>query len=264
MVHVVVPTSEAIQSFLAQIKFKPEFDGYVGVECEKLVGVAGMPIPIAHRILPQLNQMAWTYELSNCQLEWRAPKPCAPKRLASLYDGMRSGEFEVKAVLRAFGADLMTYEVGPVNMPLDHSPLDPRYKRIAEGLSKEKLLAACQVIGTHVHIGCRDIAHAIRVYNVLREHVSHFASIGDHSEGERFRIYKVVEPNPDPPKISGVDELYELAQKKKFVTNIRDWWCWVRITRYGTVEVRVFGTTDDHDEVMYWVEEVMHVAALAA
>jgi len=126
---------------------------------------------------------------------------------------------------------------------------------MAKTLQPEILLAACRVIGTHVHIGMPDHETAIRVYNSVIAETDRLCRIGDGSNGERLRIYAVMAPEWCPQPYADWAEFHRVAVKKNFADDPRRCWNLIRISVHGTIEFRMFGSTDDDSKVVTWARE---------
>ncbi len=199
----------------------------------------------------------WTYELSACQVEHRT-QPCETidELRAVLIESTREGH----AIADHIGLRLRALEVAPADMPLDVYPDDKRYAHLAETLPRETLRAACRVAGTHIHRECGDIEEAIRVHNALTRSLEEFMRIGDHSHGERLRLYREMAPRWRPPLYESPEHFHAVAHEQGFEDNPRNCWHLIRISRHGTVEVRAFGVTDDIEEIISWAKRVQEIA----
>lgn len=146
--------------------------------------------------------------------------------------------------------------VAPGDMPLDVYP-DPtgRYQKIIAGMPRKVLLAACRIIGTHIHIGMPDHDTALRVYNRVISHTRQLSNLGDKSNGRRLEIYKIMAPNPDPPIYKTWEEFYQEAVSNGFASDPRSCWALIRISVHGTIEFRMFGGTDDIDLIAAWAKK---------
>ena len=83
---------KSLRSFMDQFKFDPKRKLFVGVEREcHLLDLDGNIVPIAPKVLRGLTSCngQFTYELSKCQIEWRAG-PC--KDIMSLRKELESAE----------------------------------------------------------------------------------------------------------------------------------------------------------------------------
>lgn len=243
--------------FSEQFAFDSTKTLFVGVERECfLTDHTGKIIPIADVVLKHLTQAKthignWGYELSACQLESR----CGPCTLDKIGLGLQTLELEVTAAERKIGFLRNHTEVAPTTMPLDIYP-DPsgRYQEIAKKMSKDILLAACRIIGTHVHIGMPDHESALRVYNEAVKHTNRLCKLGDKSGGKRMEIYKIVAPNHTPVEYASWQDFHIKAVERGFDSDPRKCWTLIRISKHGTIEFRMFGTTRNIREIIDWAE----------
>jgi gamma-glutamyl:cysteine ligase YbdK (ATP-grasp superfamily) len=142
-------------------------------------------------------------------------------------------------------------------MPLDVFPGNPRYAKIARTLPKDVLLAALRVTGTHIHVGVGSMAEAIQAHNAFADLITTFQHLGDHSNGERIRLYRSVSGDTPQPRYADATHFYDHAVSAGFADNPRNCWDLVRISRHGTVELRMFGMTEDVDETVSWAVSVL-------
>ncbi len=245
--------------FFRQFRFGPEHALNIGIEREMfLVGPDGFFVPAAERVLECLSdRKRFGYELSACQLENRVG-PCSVVELPEL---LAENDREIRSVISGLGLGLSFSEVSSPDMPLDIYP-DPegRYPEIAEKLrNDDRLGPACRIIGTHVHIGMPDLKTAIQVHDGVYSEWERLVRLGDHSDGERMRLYGLVAPEYAPKPYGSVDGFYGAAIAEGFAENPRDCWRIIRISRHGTIEFRMFGVTDDLTEVVGWAEECLRL-----
>lgn len=190
-----------MKEFMKKFKFNSKKSLLVGIEREVLLSQNGNIVPIAEKVLQRLNDpKRYGYELSACQLEDRI----GPTTVSNLMNELLKNENEIMDVEEKLGFNREYYEVGPVDMPLDVYP-DPtgRYQEIIKNMPRDILLAACRVIGIHVHIGMPDHKTAINVYNNVIENWKELCRIGDGSCGERLEIYKKMAPDFIPKHYEG-------------------------------------------------------------
>lgn len=252
------------EKFVASLHYtKTQGSRRVGVEREFFLYRDDRPDPNAQEFLLRTGTHTeqgdrWTYELSACQVEHRT----APHTtLKDLRDDLVSGSEGGHVIAGFMNREMCSIEVAPADMTLQVYP-DPRYAQIAESLGKERLRAACRVAGVHVHVECFGLEDAIRVYEALRQNLPKLARLGDHSDGERLRLYGVVVNNlHTPPRVQSPEHLHYLACQAGWGTNLRSCWWTLRFSRHGTVEVRIFGATSSVDEVMSYVEAVQATIA---
>lgn len=279
-----------MQNFMDKFNFDVSRVGYVGVECERFIADVATPqkiVPAAPKILallgergvPQLRghpQYYWgsghdapmyaeediigydppvhgefSYELSACQLESRT----GPCMLGDLDAELHATNSRLRRMLDPYGLRPLYTEVGPEDMCLDVYP-DPsgRYQRIVQDMPREILLAACRVIGTHVHVGMRDHSMALRVYNKVIKHYNDLCMWGNGSFGERLAIYRTMAPDADPQPYTDWGDYHRVAQEKGFAEDPRKCWTLIRMSVHGTIEFRMFGATDSLSRIVRWAE----------
>ena len=261
-------------SVLNHIQFVPELAGCVGVEREYFLwqepslvaadwterGMYGEPVPAAQAFFQAMRGLdpegRWTHELSACQAEYRTePHRAGEGLVADLARGARQGQ----SVAESLGLVLRSDEVAPEHMPLDYYADDPRYAEIALMLPEEVLRAACRVASVQLHYGCADIEHAIRVHGALVRHWKELERMGDGSNGERLRLYRLMAKHWEPVVYRSVAHFEEVAEEQGFAENLKNCWQLVRISRHGTVELRMFGNTDSIARILEWVRAMLSI-----
>lgn len=242
-----------IDQFLAKFQFRPELQGYIGVEREYFLTESGVIVPRAHEFLELMHDPAWTNELSACQVESRTEpqKDILKIRLALLEE-----ENLGIAVAERLGLDLTSQEVGNADMPLDVFPSE-RYQQIAARITREQLVAACRVAGTHIHIGVGNWHETFTVHNALRRHFNRFCR--DGSSAERMRLYKIMAPQWNPPSYRDALHFFRTAQEQNFMDDPRRCYHLIRINPKGTVECRMFNATPHNEEIIMWVEKIQEI-----
>lgn len=250
--------------FKERFAFNEAMAYHVGIERECFItDSSGTIVPKAQAVLEHIHARSNThghntkkngvnpfgYELSACQIEMRTQ----PTTLEQLGSELLQLENRLDQTLKALDLGLSHQPVAPNDMPLDVYP-DPtgRYAEITKTMPKEVLLAACQVIGTHVHIGMPNHDTALNVYNNVIRHSERLCQLGNPLGEERMEIYKVVAPQYVPPRYNNWDELYQKAKENDFVDDIRSCWTVIRLTVHGTIEFRMFGATNSIDQIMEW------------
>ncbi len=244
-----------LNEFLAKFNFQKEMSGYIGIEREHfLMTPLGGYSPRSPEFLKLINDPRWTYELSACQVESRTkPHNDFSEIKLELLENANNGKY----IAEKMGLILVNQEVAAESMPLDHYP-DERYAEIVRTIPRERLEAACRVAGTHIHIGVKNIEHAISVYNSLVPYVDELCRLGDHSNGERLRLYKTMASKWKPIEYQGLEHFFEVAQEDGFAENPRNCWQLMRISIHGTIELRMFGVTDNIDEIMQWASRIKY------
>jgi len=249
-----------LADFLSKFNFTPELAGFIGTEREQFLLVKGglddgQYSARAQDFLSLIDDSKWTCELSACQVESRT---IPQKDLSAIKLEILENENAGNQVAHKLGLRLVNLEVASRNMPLNVYP-DPRYLEIAKTISRERLEAACRVAGTHIHLGIRDINHAIRINNLLVPYLDTFCGLGDHSGGERLRLYRTMAENWQPTIYESPEHLFEVAQAEGFADNPRNCWKLIKVSIHGTVELRMFGATDNVDEILEWVSFVKSI-----
>lgn len=237
--------------FQERFSFNKSLRYHVGIERERfLVDAAGVITPASDKVLEHLpSDGRFGPELSACQIEDRVG-PCSIQELGLW---LEQNDLAINDACRALQLSNKFLEVAPATMPVAVYP-DPvgRYQRIAIMLGSERLLAACRVAGTHIHVGMPDADTALRVYNGVVRHHPLLMATGDHSDGERLRLYNVVAPNTRPRPYESWEEFAEVARAKGFFENPRDCWDLIRLSVHGTIEFRVFGVSENLYEIELW------------
>lgn len=246
----------AMDKFLAQFAFRPEFSGFIGIEREQFLTTDdGRYVPLAKQFLESIGSARWTYELSACQIESRTNPQ---KDLSAVELELLENENHAAMIAGKLGLRILNAEVGDERMPLDVYP-DPRYQKIAGSISKERLLAACRVAGIHMHMGARNMDHALALNNLFAAEFDRLCGAGDHSAGERLRLYKAMAPHWRPTVYRNAEHLFQIGKDENFIENPRNCWKLIRISIHGTVELRMFGATDDINEIIEWVSLVKKI-----
>ena len=250
----VIKKNISTEDYLKRFNFREEGGFLVGIEREfHLTNKEDEVVPKAKQALEQLNdQDRFGYELSACQLESRT----IPCELKNIKPELLKNELLMKEMGKVLNLKRLSSEVGHDNMPLDIYP-DPtgRYQEITKDMPQQVLLAACQIIGTHVHIGMPDHKTALIVYNKVIDNFNKLCKLGDGSSGKRLEIYKIMAPDCIPEHYDNWNHFYNEANIKGFAIDPRKCWDLIRISVHGTIEFRMFGATDDLNKIVNWTEE---------
>jgi gamma-glutamyl:cysteine ligase YbdK (ATP-grasp superfamily) len=251
-----------MRKFAEKFDFRKECSLHVGIERECfLTNLEGKIVPIAPNVLEHLtDRQRFGYELSACQLEDRI----GPCKHGEVMRELIRNETDIKKVERILQFRRAHGEVAHENMPLDVYP-DPtgRYQQIVKKMPRHILLAACRVIGTHVHIGMPDHDTALRVYNSVCSERERLCELGDGSRGKRLEIYKIMAPDYLPKHYKSWDDFHEKALRDGFENDPRKCWHLIRISIHGTIEFRMFGATSNLNEIVKWAEECHKLCRLA-
>lgn len=249
-----------------QITFTPELARHIGIEWEgfTMEHCAGLdcgllhppmvaPVPRVPEFLMRMRvrdpQKRWEAELYRGQVEFRT----APHRdFELLWDDLSSGIDQGRRVAGAMGCSLGSMPCAPENILLEVYPIE-RYERMAQALIDQgeewRLRAACRVAALQMSYGCADIDHALRVYNAAVARLPELIAIEGSSGVERLKLYCQMAPNWCPPRIKSVEHFEQLAEDQDFAQSIRNCYWLIRLNRHGTVEFRMWGSTDKREEV---------------
>ncbi len=259
---------EALSNFKERFRFNPDRAFMVGIERECFVTDGdGRILPRAPAVIAHVQKHGWQagalpqrteagdmlgYELSACQIETRTI-PCHER---DLDQALALPDTGLRNTMRELDLYPLYTEVVPDDMPLDVYP-DPtgRYQQITAKMSREVLLAACQVAGTHVHIGMPDHETALRVYNRAVKHCQQLCRAGDQSHGKRLAIYDKVAKRREPAPYSSWPAFLDVACAEGFEENPRDCWTLIRISIHGTIEFRMFGSTPSLKQIAVWARQ---------
>jgi gamma-glutamyl:cysteine ligase YbdK (ATP-grasp superfamily) len=251
-----------ITEFMRKFDFRKRNSGLIGVEQECfLVDSSGIVVPMAPEILKLLpDRSRFGFELSACQLESRI----GPCKLGDVLGELDRNKEEMRSAEDQLGLGRIYQEIGPRDMPLDVYP-DPtgRYQEIAAKVSEEVLRAACMVAAIHIHVGMPDHETALRVYNHVIKHLDRLCEMGDGSNGERLRLYKIVKPQKELRPYGNWYEFMFHAIQEDFFGNPRDCWFLIRISIHGTIEFRMFGSRKD-PSVIFGFAKTCHELCMEA
>ena len=249
-------TQTEVVQFKNKFAFRPEMSLHVGVEREffvtdknnVIVPEAGLVLAALQNPLPDMG--SYSYELSACQVESQSLPTTSMSELRIKQQAL---DAELRHVCHSLGLRCASIEVAPSNMPLSvYRDPKGRYDALAKNMPAHVLLAACQVTGTHVHVGMPDPETALRVYNEVVPFHQELCEMGDGSDGKRLQAYGVVKEDFRPPQFTSWEQMSEHAIAEGFYENPRDCWYMIRLTMHGTIEFRNFGVTDELDKVVQW------------
>lgn len=262
-----------LKQFMANFRFSRTGGWNIGIEREWFItDQDGRIQPLAPTILGTCftikngkhgNKLAiaqsdrdYGYELSACQIENRI----GPCHITYVRHALEQQELLLIVKERELNFRRSYYEVAPADMPLDIYP-DPagRYQKITAKMSPEVLGAACRVTGTHIHVGLPDHDTALRVYNHAINYCDELCALGDHSSGERLKLYMVVAPDCQPVSYPSWEAYYQYADRIGFATEPRNCWHLIRLSKNGTIEFRNFGATADLDEICGWAKRCFEI-----
>lgn len=247
---------KSVSDFVKLHNFKEELAGYVGIELEFFILEYGKIQPSAPTILKQINQelskwnsktkkyLSFSCELSACQIEYQVG-PIQP-------DDLMDALIEIERFLEYLEWRLNFHRLycGAANfIPLDVYP-NERYEKITKSMPENVLAAACQVAGLHVHIGMPDHETALKTYIKSICQTDYLIGIGDESGGKRHKLYSLVANDPIPKPIDSWSDQYAIAMQNNFVDNPSNNYSYIRMTKHGTVEFRMFDSTGDIERIV--------------
>lgn len=241
-------------------RFRKDKTGYIGIEREYFLTALDRKVflPIAKDFLSKINDPRWTYELSACQVEARIDPL---KNIKEVKKSLAKNDNYGQNIANSLNARLSIIEVAEKTMPLAVYP-NPRYLKIKKSFNREILSAACRVTATHLHFGMPNLQTAIQTNNLLRRKIKYFCDLGDHSKGKRLELYKAVAEHWNPPHYRNTKHFIEIAKKEGFIKNPRDCWHFIRISKYGTIELRMFGATENLKEICEWIKIVQEIISI--
>ena len=281
-------TDVAIDEFMGKFQFDPAKSLFVGVERECFLRRNGKIAPIAPEVLSYLRANnngrgnCYGYELSACQLEDRTEMPCGIEGVRGLF---QRNEQDITKAEQDLGFSRIFCGTGPEDMPTDHYPVE-RYDRIVAQMPREALLAACRVTGVHVHVGMPDHQTALRVYNQVVRFFPMLCQLGCVYFDGRLENYQMVVDQMSgipvkqsqrinlflkhltngvncPPEYKNWRRFYERAVREGFVFDPRRLWDFIRISVHGTVEFRMFDSTNDLNLMVFWASLCQSLCKIA-
>lgn len=250
---------QTVQQFFSQFSFDPARRLYLGVEVEYALvdPLSGLLVPQSPAVLSVLRDDEFTYELSACQVEHRAG-PVAS--VVELRARLARGQASLRQATRDVGLVFRAMPVAPEGMSLAVYP-DERYvQRVVPCLSRLQLEAACRVMGTHIHVGVGSAEEALAVYQACVRLMPRLLRMCGSENMERLRLYRVVAPKCDPPLYASLVEWYAAACALSFADDPRNCWHLIRISRHGTVELRLFPATANLEQIACWAVAVQELA----
>ncbi|OGZ23878.1 MAG: hypothetical protein A2896_02930 [Candidatus Nealsonbacteria bacterium RIFCSPLOWO2_01_FULL_43_32] len=236
----------------------------VGIERERFIVRLsdGMIVPAIKDLLPTVQVVAqkrgmlpelFGYELFAGQIEDRTP-PCRSLedlKNALIINDQILGEASFRDGL-SFNFTEFAEESQITELVVN--PFDRRHQKIWESISSERRLAASRVAAIHVHVAVVDTNIAIKLLGLCNDNmIEYLSKIGDHSDGKRLLAYRTMSQSKGtPPKFSTGDDLLEYIREHG---GERDVWDLVRYkSKTRTVEFRMFGTTEDVNEIIRYAE----------
>jgi len=240
----------------------------IGTERERFIidSWSGKIVPAIDLLLPLarvkaakkgIDKNRFGYELFSGQIEDRTP-PC--NSIAELKGALKVNDLILKNIASTNGFDFIFTEFAEESQikKLAVNPFDERHQEIWESISRERRLAASRVAAIHVHLQVTE-EQALKLIEICREDViNELSRIGDHSNGNRIRAYKEMAQNNGIPSVfSDIDELLGYIESHNGERNV---WDFVRYKpSTETVEFRMFGTTENIEEILFYVEKCLEL-----
>ena len=239
-----------------------------GIERERfIVNRKGQIVPQIGTLLPRVHEIArnnglpeslFTYELFAGQIEDRT---LPYGSLGELEKALVLNDRVMSKAASQFGLAFDCSEVVEASRitSLEVNPFDSRHKSIWQSAPLERRTAASIVAAVHVHISVAE-GEAVKMLNFCRRDViDDLIDIGDHSNRRRINAYRAMaETDGVPPIFSSFAEVLKYIDAKGGEKNVWDLVRYKRSTR--TIEFRMFGTTQNVQEVLGYVKACIDVA----
>ncbi len=237
-----------------EILFKDKLSSFIGVELE---GVLSCPVSLREcacankRMVNTLNDCLAlkgmsaqvSPEASAAQIEAKTSPLVTHKVvkelgiLINLTKDAIYNNFNLKWVLKPYAS---------YNLDLYFYPDEPRYRTIFAGIDNELRRFVMSAMALHIHIGCKDKTAALRVYNMLAQDINNLIRI---DFGGRLEKYIKMIPCAIPKKYSSWQDFERDAKERGFQQNTSNNHSLIRITKHGTVELRMFNSSEDLERI---------------
>lgn len=245
-----------IDDFKKLFSFDPQYHLYVGIERELYITRDGEFLPLADDILRSIGDMqfpsTWTHEFSACALE----QTIGPVKFENLHDTVVAMDISKSMIEQKFDVELLAYEVAPNNLPSTVYP-DPtgRFGTIVETASSELVDAALRTGGIHIHIGIASHDQALRVHQKLSNEtvLEYLLSIGDNSNRERIDLIQHF-TDWSVDSFTSWSDFYEYIKSKDLLQDLKSYRPLIRISKHGTIEFRMFGSTNSRELIEFYVK----------
>lgn len=242
-----------------------------GIERERfMVNGSGKVVPRIGELLPKVHERAksaglsesrFSFELFAGQVEDRTP-PC--NSLDALRDEVNVNDRLLVAVGRECGVTFSHDEFVDAGMveAFCVNPFDARHETIwNNALSGVQRVAASVVIAVHVHISVTPDEVVPMMKRCDASVVEYLVRLGDHSNGKRIDAYRTVAgTDGHPPICNTLSELMRYIESHGGEKNVWD------LVRYkpstGTIEFRMFGSTEHTDEILGYVRACRYVLGI--
>ncbi|MBP6866231.1 MAG: amidoligase family protein [Candidatus Pacebacteria bacterium] len=254
-----------LDEFKNKFKFDESRHLCFGVERELYITRDGEFFPLADEILKSIDHdmfpSTWTHEFSACALE----QTIGPAQIEKLHETILAMDESKDMIEKQFDVKLQAFEVAPENLPDDVYP-DPsgRYQAIQDTSPEELVDAARRTCGIHVHIGIGNHSDALQVHQTLcnESFMEYLLSIGDNSNRERIELMKhFTEWTFD--SFSSWQDFYDHLEKKNLLHDIKSYRPLIRLTRHGTIEFRMFGSTNSKELIEFYIKTCYNLVKFA-
>ncbi len=225
----------------------------------EIVSAVGTLLPLVHQIASNrgLANIRFTYELFAGQIEDRTPPA---ENLQSVETALLENDEVLLAAADRLGLAFNHSEfVTPEKVvSFEVNPFDERHQQIWREISLDRRIPASTVTGVHVHISASE-NEAVKVLNRCRSDViDRLIAIGDHSNLQRVNAYRTMAGvDGVPPLFACLSELMEYINAKGGEKNVWDFVRYKPSTQ--TVEFRMFGATQNVDEILGYVKACQQV-----
>ncbi len=221
---------------------------------KEIVSEIGILLPKVKALayLSSIDVDRFTYELFAGQIEDRT---AVCNSLIELKRSLLENDQILKQAALELGLsyECSEYVDGSRLGDLKVSPFNKRHQEIVSKITKEQMIAASQVAAIHVHVGVTQ-DEVVDVLNSDRDKLKKLISLGDHSAGARIKSYQTMAGEQQfPPLFHSFEEVINYINSKGGEKNVYD------LIRYKpstkTIEFRMFGTTENVDEIVNYVGE---------
>ena len=128
------------------------------------------------------------------------------------------------------------------------------YDGLARTMSKEIISIHCQTLSTSVHLSMPDHETALAVYNKVIFASDWLYNQSDKSNGKRVRDLSEAMIEYSPNYYGSWTDIMDTLFSKQALRNPGRFYPFIRLTRHGTIEFRMFGGSSDIDEIVRWVD----------
>lgn len=142
-------------------------------------------------------------------------------------------------------------------------PYDVEAQEIAARMDEVQMEAAASIAGTVIAIQMSSLEQAIKIYNRMLDHMDHLLHLGaeaDETNWGRIELYKKAHPNWRPVPYISYEHFFSIASRQGF--HRKPYLCrnLIRITPSGKISIAVFPAVQDHERILFWMEEILRLA----